>query len=164
MAAAGGRAWLVGGCVRDALLGEAVTDFDVEVYRIPEDDLEVLLSALGPVNAVGKSFGVFKLGADEDIDVSLPRRDSNAGPGHRGIHVEGDPWMTPREAARRRDLTVNAILMDPRTGELLDPWNGRADLDACLLRPVDRHTFLEDPLRALRAVQFAARLIFDPAP
>jgi tRNA nucleotidyltransferase (CCA-adding enzyme) len=164
--AAGGRALLVGGGVRDAVLGRELHDFDIEVFGIPEDALFQLLRHVGTVNAVGRSFGVFKVTRDGfELDVSLPRRDSKAGPGHRGIAVVGDPFMDAREAARRRDLTVNAILEDPLTGEIIDPWGGEADARRGLLRAVDAETFLEDPLRALRVVQLAARLGFavDPA-
>jgi tRNA nucleotidyltransferase (CCA-adding enzyme) len=97
--------------------------------------------------------------------VSVPRRDSKVGPGHRGISVEGDPDLPVGEAARRRDFTINALLFDPASGELVDPFGGRRDLEARLLRAVDARTFVEDPLRALRAVQLAARfeLSVDPA-
>lgn len=136
-----------------------MADWDLEVHGIEEPALASLLEESGHVSAVGRSFGVYKLRRGRlEVDVSLPRRDSNAGPGHRGIRVQGDPHMGVAEAARRRDLTVNAILLDPLTGELLDPYGGLEDLRQGLLRPVDHHTFLEDPLRALRAVQFAARL------
>jgi tRNA nucleotidyltransferase (CCA-adding enzyme) len=161
----GGRALLVGGCVRDRLLGRIVKDWDIEVYGIAARPLERVLRAVGRVNNVGRSFGVLKVAtADGELDVSIPRRDSNAGPGHRGIHAESDPTMSIREAARRRDLTVNAILLDPLTQQIVDPFHGRADLDAGLLRAVDPDTFLEDPLRALRVVQFAARLEMQVAP
>lgn len=156
--AAGGHAWLVGGSVRDWLMGRTLKDFDVEVHGLPIEQLHRLLSGLGHVNEVGRSFGVFKLTLRGlTIDVSLPRRDSNSGPGHRGITVEGDPRMGLREAARRRDLTINAMLYDPLSGELVDPFGGKADLQRGLLRAVDAETFLEDPLRALRVVQFAGR-------
>ncbi|MCK6502305.1 hypothetical protein L6R53_02720 [Myxococcota bacterium] len=160
---AGGRAWLVGGSVRDTLLGLPCKDLDVEVHGLPAPTLLRLLRRLGRVNEVGRSFGVYKLSvAGGTLDVSLPRRDSNAGPGHRGIQVEGDPHMGVVEAARRRDLTINAMLQDPITGEVLDPFGGRADLAAGRLRAVDPATFLDDPLRALRVVQFAGRFGFDP--
>ncbi len=111
------------------------------------------------MNAVGRAFAVYKLRAGGlEVDVSIPRRDRNVGPGHRGIEVTGDPTMSPVEAARRRDLTVNAIMVDLNTGELLDPFGGVEDLERKCLREVDPDTFLEDPLRALRVVQFAARL------
>jgi tRNA nucleotidyltransferase (CCA-adding enzyme) len=163
--AAGGRAYLVGGCVRDALLGRPVKDWDVEVHQLPEERLLRLLRGLGSVDAVGRAFAVFKLTRGGlTIDVSLPRRDSNVGPGHRGIAVHGDPFLGVREAARRRDLTVNAVLADALTGELVDPFGGLDDLRERRLRAVDADTFLEDPLRALRVVQFAARLGFHVDP
>jgi len=162
---AGGRALLVGGCVRDHLMGGEVADWDLEVHGLEETVLAEVLSGQGKVSAVGRSFGVYKLRQGPvEVDVSLPRRDSNAGPGHRGIRVVGDPHMGVTEAARRRDLTVNAILLDPLTGEVLDPWGGLDDLHDGLLRPVDPGTFLEDPLRPLRAVQFCARLGFATHP
>jgi tRNA nucleotidyltransferase (CCA-adding enzyme) len=162
----GGRALAVGGCVRDHLLGEPSHDWDVEVFGLAAETLEKVLRKLGRVDLVGRAFGVFKLTTRDGAchDVSLPRRDSKVGPGHRGIQVEGDPSLDLREAARRRDLTVNAIFADLRTGELVDPWGGIADLRARRLAAVDPTTFLEDPLRALRVVQFTARLGFDVDP
>lgn len=161
----GGTAYLAGGPVRDHHLGRPPKDFDIEVHGVPEDDLAKLLKAFGRVNAVGRSFGVYKLTVDgEELDVSLPRRDSKVGPGHRGIQVAGDPWMDLTEACRRRDLTVNAMLYGILSGETVDPFGGLTDLKARVLRHTDRTTFLEDPLRALRVVQFAARLEFDVHP
>jgi len=120
------------------------------------------------VSLVGRSFGVFKLrprGWDGDeIDVSVPRRDSKVGPGHRGIAVEGDPSMSIEEASRRRDLTVNALMYDLVEERVVDPQGGLDDLRDGRLRAVDADTFLEDPLRALRAVQFTARLGFQVDP
>jgi len=154
VAGAGGRALVVGGWVRDRLLGRPSKDLDVEVYGIAADPLRELLGRLGPVNTVGESFTVYKLG---DVDVSLPRRESKVGPGHRGFAVEGDPSLPFREAARRRDFTINAIGWDPLTAAFEDPWNGRGDLERRTLRVVDPATFGEDSLRVLRAVQFVAR-------
>jgi tRNA nucleotidyltransferase (CCA-adding enzyme) len=151
---AGGRALIVGGWVRDRLLGLDDKDIDIEVFGIPADRLRVLLESLGRVETVGESFQVYKCG---DIDVSLPRRESKAGRGHRGFTVTGDPTMTIEEAARRRDFTINAISFDPLTGEYIDPCNGRADLARGLLRMVDAQTFGDDSLRVLRGIQFAAR-------
>lgn len=159
--AAGGRPYLVGGAVRDALLGLPLKDFDVEVYGLPAERLRATLAGQGGVDEVGQAFTVFKLsgltGVSDAVDVSIPRRDSKIGPGHRGISVSGDPELSIEEASRRRDFTVNAMLWDPLAGELLDPYGGRADLAARLLRAVDPESFGEDPLRALRAVQLAAR-------
>ena len=122
----GGRALVVGGWVRDRLLGRASKDLDLEVFGIPSPELPGLLAAFGTPEPVGQSFPVYKLGA---IDVGLPRRESKAGRGHRGILVEGDPGMSIEDAARRRDFTINAIAWDPLTDEYLDPCGGRADLD-----------------------------------
>src|SRR3954467_13726442 len=161
---AGGRALIVGGWVRDRLLGLPTGDnpnVDLEVFGLPGDRLRALLESFGRVEAVGESFQVYKIG---DIDVSLPRRDSKAGRGHRGFVVTGDPDMSIAEAARRRDFTVNAISQDPLTGEFFDPFAGRADLDRRLLRVVDPQTFADDSLRVLRAIQFAARLGFTLEP
>ena len=151
----GGRALIVGGWVRDRLIAlESSKDVDVEVFGIEAAGLRTMLEGLGRVETVGESFQVYKFG---NIDVSLPRRESKAGRGHRGFTIVGDPTMSIAEAARRRDFTINAIAFDPLTGEYLDPFNGRADLQRRLLRVVDPGTFGDDSLRALRAVQFAAR-------
>src|SRR5712671_1789502 len=117
---AGGRALIVGGWVRDRLRlgpGHEPDNVDLEVFGIPSDRVRTLLEQFGRVEAVGESFQVYKIGA---IDVSLPRRDSKAGRGHRGFVVIGDPDMSIAEAARRRDFTVNAISWDPLTDEYLD--------------------------------------------
>jgi tRNA nucleotidyltransferase (CCA-adding enzyme) len=156
---AGGRALLVGGCVRDRLLGRGVKDWDVEVYGVGPADLRELLGRFGRVNVVGEAFTVYKLG--RDLDVSLPRRERKTGRGHRAFYIEGDPAMSFEEAARRRDFTVNAVLEDPLTGEIIDPYSGRADMEARLLRAVSPETFVEDSLRVLRAAQFAARFGFE---
>src|SRR5437867_4430645 len=151
---AGGRALIVGGWVRDQLLGHPSINIDIEVFGVPPARLRQLLEPFGRVEAVGESFQVYKLG---DIDVSLPRRDSKAGRGHRGFDVVGDPDLSIDEAARRRDFTVNAISWDPLTGEYLDPVGGRNDLANGRLCVVDPATFPDDSLRVLRAVQVAAR-------
>ncbi|MFG0316164.1 MAG: hypothetical protein ACF8XB_02730, partial [Planctomycetota bacterium JB042] len=117
---AGGRAWIVGGWVRDRRLGLDPKDVDVEVHGLEPARVEELLSRLGRVDAVGRAFGVFRV-SGLDVDFSLPRRDSKVGRGHRGFDVAVDPHLGFEEAARRRDLTVNAMGFDPLTGELLDP-------------------------------------------
>jgi tRNA nucleotidyltransferase (CCA-adding enzyme) len=158
----GGRALLVGGCVRDALLGREPKDWDVEVYGVEPAALRALLGRFGRVDAVGEAFTVYKLG--RDLDVSLPRRERKQGRGHRGFVIEGDPSMTFEEAARRRDFTINAVLFDPLTEEHLDPFEGRRDLERKLLRAVAPDTFVEDSLRVLRAAQLAARFRLDIEP
>lgn len=155
------RALLVGGFVRDMLSGEKSKDLDVEVHGVRLERLEAILEQLYPglVNTVGRSFGILKihLGEDIEIDVAIPRRESKTGTGHKGFVVTGDPGMTIEDAARRRDFTVNAMAMDPLTGEILDPFHGREDLDSHVLRVVDSRTFPDDPLRVYRALQLAAR-------
>src|SRR5690606_25094854 len=113
-----------------------------------------VVERFGRVDTVGESFTVFKVAG---LDVSLPRRESKTGRGHRAFRVEGDPHLSLADAARRRDFTINAMSRDPLTGELVDPFGGAADLEAGILRMVDPRTFAEDSLRVLRAVQFAAR-------
>ncbi|HEY8228153.1 MAG TPA: HD domain-containing protein [Pyrinomonadaceae bacterium] len=156
--AAGGRALLVGGCVRDLLMGMEPKDWDLEVYELPPATIRQILDAFGSVNVVGEAFTVYKVGAD--LDVSLPRRERKSGRGHRAFIVDGDPWMSVEDAARRRDFTINAILSDPLTGELIDPFRGEQDLKKGVLRAVSADTFPEDSLRVLRAAQFAARFNF----
>lgn len=158
----GGRALLVGGCVRDALLGKPAKDFDIEVYGISPDALQGILARSFRLDLVGASFGVVKLHG-HDIDVAIPRRETKLGLGHKAFSMEYDPSLSVAEAAARRDFTVNAIYRDPLTDEIVDPWNGRADLSARILRHVSDH-FREDPLRVLRGMQFVARFGLRPAP
>jgi tRNA nucleotidyltransferase (CCA-adding enzyme) len=165
---AGGRPYLVGGAVRDALLGRPTKDFDVEVYGLGAERLRLVAAGLGSVDEVGAAFSVFKVGGlagvDGAVDIALPRRDSKLGEGHRGILAVGDPSLDIAIASRRRDFTINAILFDPGAGQILDPHGGRRDLAAGVLRAVDPDTFGDDPLRALRALQFAARFDFRVEP
>ena len=158
---AGGRALVVGGWVRDHLLGTGSKDVDIEVSGLDVERLESVLAGFGNVHAVGRAFGVFRVGGI-DVDFSLPRRDSKRGPGHRGFDVTPDPSLDFAQAARRRDLTVNSIGIDPLTGEVLDPHGGRRDLERRVLRATDPERFPEDPLRGLRVAQLAARLEMAP--
>src|SRR5689334_16473391 len=159
---AGGRALLVGGCMRDELMGRQPKDWDLEVYQLEPARLREILDQFGSVNVVGESFTVYKVG--HHLDVSIPRRERKSGPGHKGFVIEGDPAMSIAEAARRRDFTINAILQDPLTGELIDPFEGQRDIQQRVLRAVSSDTFAEDSLRVLRAAQFAARFEFDIHP
>jgi len=164
--AAGGRPYLVGGCVRDALLhpGRRPKDVDVEVFGLAMDPLVAALATVGTVDEVGRAFAVLKLRrGGEDFDVSLPRTEVKDGPGHTGFTVVPDPATPPALAAGRRDFTLNALMYDPATEEVLDFFGGLADLRDGVLR----HTtaaFAEDPLRVLRGAQFAARFGFRFAP
>jgi tRNA nucleotidyltransferase (CCA-adding enzyme) len=144
-----GQGILVGGCVRDHLMGMPAKDIDVEVYGIDEAKLDDILSKYFSVSAVGKSFGIYKVtvgdGDDrETIDVALPRRENKAGLGHRGFVVTTDPLMPFAEASERRDFTINAMGIDNATSELLDPHGGLDDLHAKRLKHVGE-AFKEDP-------------------
>lgn len=168
----GGRAFLVGGWVRDFLRAEESADYDIEVFGLEPDKLRALLAKQGHVNAVGEAFTVYKVKLHQTsgqdalpaVDVSLPRRESKTGRGHRGFVVTGDPWMSYEEAARRRDFTINAIMYDPLAQEYIDPFSGRHDIEQKIIRAVDPATFIEDSLRVLRAMQFAARFEYTIAP
>ena len=153
----GGKAWLVGGCVRDGLAGRPFRDLDLEVHRLPAPILLEVLSEIGRVKEVGKSFGVYKLHAGgEALDVSLPRADS--------LQAGWDPDLGEDKAAARRDLTINAMLWDPLESVLLDPFGGREDLVRKVLNAVDETRFGDDPLRVLRAVRIGATLGFQLSP
>lgn len=159
------RAFLVGGCVRDALLGLAVKDFDLEVFGVSYERLAKALRRWGRVDYVGQSFGVAKLttGSGLAYDFAIPRRDRKVALGHKGFAVEFDADITPQEAASRRDFTLNALMFDPRCGEVLDFFGGQADLRDRVLRHTS-DAFAEDPLRVLRGMQFASRFNLRVAP
>ncbi len=159
-----GRPRLVGGCVRDWLLGLPSKDFDVEVAGVDFETLHRVLAPFGSTDVIGRSFGVIKvrLGSAE-YDFSLPRRESKTGAGHRGFAVAPDSALSDAEASARRDFTINAIAYDPFASVIIDPRGGQADLHARRLRHTSA-AFTEDPLRVLRAFQFAARFDFTLAP
>ena len=161
-AAQGGRVYFVGGCVRDRLLDEPCKDYDVEVHGLSPQALAALLDRLGTRLAVGESFGIYKLKGC-GLDIAMPRRERNRGAGHRDFEIDVDPWLGTYRAAQRRDFTVNAMMQDVLTGELLDPFRGEDDLRRGVLRHVNDESFQEDPLRVLRAAQFAARFGFTVA-
>lgn len=162
VAGRGGRALLVGGWVRDHLLGRDLADYDLEVYGLAPENLQEALEQRYAVDLIGRSFGVLKL-KGLPIQISVPRRESKSGPGHRGFYVEADPSLPVAEACRRRDFTINAMAFDPLTGELFDACGGRSDLQARILRHTSEH-FVEDPLRVLRGMQLCARYSLAPAP
>lgn len=157
-----GRAYFVGGYVRDQLLGIESKDIDIEVHGVePKALRSIVASHFKDVEEQGEAFGVLKvLWRDEEvheIDISLPRTDSKVAPGHKGFDINVDPSMGIEAAAQRRDFTINAMMQDVLSEEVHDPYGGRADLDARVLRAVDADLFGDDPLRVLRGVQFAAR-------
>jgi len=157
----GGRVLLVGGVVRDGLLGIPTKDVDLEVFGLPPAQLEPVLKGIGKYASVGKAFGVYKL-VSNDLDVAVPRRERKTGEGHQAFDIEPDPFLSVAEAAARRDFTVNALYADPLTQEVIDPHGGWADLQARRLRHTSA-AFVEDPLRVLRGMQFCARFELTPA-
>ncbi|MBQ9804562.1 MAG: CCA tRNA nucleotidyltransferase [Lentisphaeria bacterium] len=160
--AAGGRALLAGGCVRDFLTGTQPHDFDLEVYGLSAAEIISALQGHYELDLVGMSFGVMKV-HHCNIDIALPRTESKTGRGHRGFMVSPMPDLDFATAAARRDFTVNAMMMDVLTGEIIDPHGGQQDLKNGILRHVSSH-FTEDPLRVLRGMQFIGRFGFSAAP
>ncbi len=160
----GGNCRLVGGCIRDALLGKEPSDFDVEVYGLEIDAIVDSLRKTGRTDLVGKSFAVVKLWTQgAEYDFTVPRTESKSGMGHRGFEVQTDPYLEPEVALKRRDFTINALQYDPEQGVVIDYFGGQDDLEKGVLRHISE-AFSEDPLRALRAIQFAGRfgLSLDP--
>lgn len=158
------RSYLVGGCVRDGLLGIEHKDYDIEVYGLNYEELAAALGRWGRTDLVGRCFGVVKWSAPGGAthDFSIPRMDSKTGPGHKGFEVRFDPDITLEQAASRRDFTVNALMWDPRSHKLLDYFGGSKDLQQGLLRHTSP-SFTEDPLRVLRGMQLCARYRLRPA-
>lgn len=158
----GGEAYFVGGYVRDKIMGKNSDDIDIEVHGLYPDALRKILQENTGYSEVGKSFGIFILN-DYSIDIALPRKDVQKGRGHRDIDVCVDPFIGTMEAARRRDFTINSVMENVLTGEIIDHFNGRSDIKDKLIRHVNDKTFADDPLRILRAAQFAARFGFKIA-
>ncbi len=161
---ANGEIFLTGGAVRDYLLNKPVNDYDCEIYGLEPEKVKEICESLGRVSEAGQSFAVLKLTiGSETVDISLPRTERKVGLGHKGFFVSANPFMDKKDACKRRDFSVNAMLMDPITGEILDFYSGKADLNARIIRHVDAETFVEDSLRVLRACGFAARFNFTIA-
>jgi tRNA nucleotidyltransferase/poly(A) polymerase len=157
-------AYIVGGSVRDELMGLPSKDIDIEVYGGTANQIANSLGKIGRVDEVGKAFGVLKIRlGDEDFDVSLPRKDSKVGDGHRGFDISVDPNLSLEEATERRDYTINALMYSHKHGYIIDKHGGLEDLENKQLRHVS-DAFDEDPLRVLRGVQMASRFGMDLHP
>jgi len=159
----GGRAYFVGGYVRDTLRGIDNKDLDIEVHGISPTCLESILDSVGQRISVGESFGIYNL-KGHSLDIAMPRKESMRGHGHRDFDVSVDPHIGTMGAARRRDFTINALMQDVLSGEIIDHFGGMDDLQNGILRHIGDDTFPEDALRVLRAAQFAARFSFQVAP
>lgn len=160
--AKGGKVYYIGGFVRDDLLGLPSKDVDVEVHGVPADQLQKVLEQFGEVITIGKSFGVYQV-RGYDIDIAVPRKEKNTGRGHRDFEIYTDPFLGEEAAARRRDFTINALMQNVLTGEIVDCFGGLEDLKNGIIRHIDPASFIEDPLRVFRAAQFAARFEFEVA-
>lgn len=156
---AGGRTFYVGGYVRDKILGKENKDIDIEIHGITPKTLEEILDQVGERLEMGASFGVFGL-RGYDLDIAMPRKEEAIGRGHKDFAVFVDPFLGTKKAAMRRDFTMNAMMEDVLTGELVDHFGGVDDIKKGVIRHVNTKTFVEDPLRVLRAAQFAARFQF----
>ncbi|WP_419773144.1 CCA tRNA nucleotidyltransferase, partial [Helcococcus kunzii] len=152
----GGTAYFVGGYVRDKIRGVENYDIDIEVHGISQNDLENILKSFGNVNIIGKSFGIYNI-EHKNFDIALPRKERKSGEGHKGFDVDVDPYLGVKNASKRRDFTINAIMQDILTGEIIDNFNGINDIKNGLIRFVNKESFIEDPLRVFRACQFASR-------
>ena len=159
------KAIIIGGSVRDHFLQKSIKDYDIEVYGLSTiDALESLLKAYGKVKLVGKSFGVLKfVYKGKEYDFAFPRRETKSGVGHKGFDIVSDGFMSYEEAAKRRDFTINAMGYDIEKQEFLDPFDGMSDMKKKVLRHIDDKTFVEDPLRVYRGIQFCARLEYKMA-
>ena len=158
----GGRTFYVGGYVRDKLLNIENKDVDIEIHGINKEQLQDILKQVGDPISYGKSFGIYSL-KGYDIDIALPRSEKAIGKGHKDFKIDVDPFIGYKQAARRRDITINALMQDVLTDEILDYYNGLDDLKNKIIRQVDSSTFIEDPLRVLRVAQFASRFEFEVA-
>ncbi len=151
----GGKALLVGGSVRDEIMGNVIKDYDLEIYGLQPAQIKEIASGIGQVDEVGEAFAVLKLRVGNvELDISLPRRESKTGAGHRDFSISADPNMGIKEAARRRDFTMNSLAKDILTGEIHDSFGGMIDIRKRILRVTDEERFKDDPLRVLRGMQF----------
>lgn len=158
----GGRAFYVGGFVRDRLMSVSNKDIDIEVHGVYPKQLEEILDRIGEKITVGESFGVYGL-KGHSIDIAMPRKEEMTGRGHRDFDICVDPFLGTRKAAMRRDFTVNAMMKDVLTGEVVDEFDGRKDIEKRIIRHINDKTFVEDPLRVLRGAQIASRFGFEIA-
>lgn len=160
---AGGTAYFAGGFVRDSLMGTDNKDIDIEVHGVEPGRLKEIISTVGECTQYGESFGVFGI-KGRNIDIALPRTESVTGCGHRDFDISVNPFLGTYKACIRRDFTINAMLQNILTGEIIDYFGGRGDMKNGVLRRVNEKSFPEDPLRVLRAAQFAARFEFEIEP
>lgn len=156
----GGRTFFVGGIVRDEILKIDKKDIDIEIHNIKIEELEKILSSLGEVKKIGSFFGVFNI-KGYDIDIAMPRREKLKGKGHKDFDIIVDPFIGYKDASLRRDFTMNSLMQDVLTGEIIDSFDGIKDINNKIIRHINDESFLEDPLRVFRAAQFVSRFGFE---
>lgn len=157
----GATVYFVGGCVRDDLMNQPCHDFDMEIFGIEEETLVAILKQFGPVDTFGKQFGIYKLLTLPEADFALPRKERKTASGHVGFEVTTNPFLSLKDAAMRRDFTINAIYFNTKTNQYEDYYDGLNDLKNKIIRVVNPDTFIEDPLRVLRLAQFVSRFGFQ---
>lgn len=163
LTAAGGQVYIVGGAVRDAVLGANPKDIDLMVGGLTDEQIENALNPLGRLDFTGKAFGVFRFRkGDSEVEIALPRIEQSTGSGHKDFQITADPFLDPATDLGRRDFTGNAMAYSVGTGELLDPFGGAKDLEAKRLRLVNENAFRDDPLRIVRALVAQARFGLQP--
>lgn len=157
------RVLVVGGGAISHIMEEPPSgDIDIEVFGLDYDQIKAVVPG---GKDVGRAFGIVKTVINGvDIDINVPRIDNSVGRGHKDFVALQDPGMSEKEAARRRDLTINTLAIDLITGQVIDEWNGRSDLQKGILRATDPSLFIQDPLRVLRVMQLLPRKgkIVDP--
>lgn len=160
----GGEIYFVGGCVRDFFLNKKSKDIDLLVRKVESENLIVLLKKYGRVDLVGESFGIIKFkpfDSNEDFDIALPRTEKWTGEkGYRAFNTISDPFLDIEKDLERRDFTINSIAKNAFTGEFVDPFGGIKDINNRVIKMTNPETFKDDPLRMLRAIQFASRFNF----
>jgi tRNA nucleotidyltransferase (CCA-adding enzyme) len=160
---AGGQIYVVGGAVRDAVMGNTPKDIDLMVSGLDQNQIEAALKGKGAVNLTGKQFGVYRLRIGQDeVEIAMPRSEVSTGPRHTDFKIEANPLLPPGQDLQRRDFTANAMAFNPDTQELLDPYGGREDIQNGNLRMVNDDAFRDDPLRIVRALVAYARFGLEP--
>lgn len=158
----GGTVFYVGGYVRDKLRQEKNKDIDIEVHGIYPSELVAILDSLGERITIGENFGIYNL-KGYSLDIAMPRKEKNRGAGHKDFEICVDPFIGTYKAALRRDFSINALLEDVLTSEVIDHFGGVEDIHNGVVRHINDATFVEDPLRVLRSAQFAARFGYSVA-
>lgn len=156
----GGTTYFVGGYVRDKLLGFENKDIDIEIHGISKEKLENILDEVGDRMYYGESFGIYSL-KNYNLDIAMPRTERASGNKHTDFDIDVDPFIGARKAAMRRDFTINSLMENVITGEIIDCFGGQIDLKNRIIRHINEYTFKEDALRVLRCAQFSARFKFN---